>query len=164
MTASQTRPSDVACLRIGPEGAELVARLQQATLPEIGAQAWSADSVHDMLSVPGTVACVATCGDEPSGVAVGRHAVDEFELFYLGVLPAARRSGLGGRLLARQLAFAREAEAAHCYLEVARGNRPARAIYSRTGFLRVGIRLGYYLDAAGRRHDALLLRKALCYT
>ncbi len=155
---------DRLCVPVGRETAELVAQLQQATMPQIGAQVWSVDSVRTTLAAPGTFACVVSHGDEPCGVAVGRRATDEFELLYLGVLPALRRSGLGRQLLEEQLGRARRAGASRCYLEVAQRNRPARALYRQSGFRRVGLRLGYYQDSGGRRQDALLLCKVLCET
>ena len=166
MTAGELEPP---CFPVGLEAAELVAQLQQATMPQIGAQAWSVDSVRTILAAPGTFACLVSHGASlisrgtgPCGVAVGQCAADEFELFFLGVLPAERRSGLGRRLLAEQLARARQAGASRCYLEVAQGNRRARALYRQAGFRRVGLRLNYYRDSRGRRHDALLLCKVLC--
>jgi ribosomal-protein-alanine N-acetyltransferase len=47
------------------------------------------------------------------------------------------------------------------HLEVRAGNAPAIALYEGEGFVRVGVRRGYY-PAAGGREDALLLRLELC--
>lgn len=158
MTDSERGPL---CVPVGQEAAELVAQLQQASAPQVGAQVWSFDSVRTTLATPGTFACVVSHGDEPCGVAVGRRAADQFELLYLGVLPDLRRNGLGGQLLEEQLSRARHAGSSRCYLEVAQGNRPARALYRRSGFRRVGLRVGYYRDSRGRPEDALLLCKVL---
>ncbi len=152
------------CFSVGLEAAELVARLQHATMPQIGAQPWSVDMLRTTLAAPGALTCIVSDGDVPGGVAIGRRAADEFELFYLGVLPALRRNGLGRQLLEEQLHRARRAGASRCYLEVARGNRLARILYRRAGFRRVGKRMDYYRDSDGRRHDALLLCKDLCRT
>ena len=114
-----------------------------------------------MLSIPGTVACAIGDAEQPAGVALGRQVADEFELLFLGVLATCRRKGWGGQLLDWQLAYAASVAATRCYLEVARDNRAARNLYDRAGFQRVGVRLGYYRDSKGLRHDALLLCKTL---
>ena len=149
------------CTSAGPEAAELFASLQNRCLPEIGAEAWSTEGVREMLSIPGTVACVIANADQPAGVALGRQAADEFELLFLGVLATYRRNGWGAQLLDWQLAYAVSGAATCCYLEVARGNGAARALYDKAGFQRVGVRLGYYRDSKDLRHDALLLCKTL---
>ena len=152
---------DVRCVRMGAEAAALIAQLQGATLPAIGAQAWSTASVQATMEVPGAFASIAVLADEPCGVAVGRYVADEFELLYLGVLPVARRKGLGRTLLADQLDIGWSAGATCCFLEVAQGNRRARGLYHQAGFRQVGRRVGYYPTPDGTRHDALLLRKKL---
>jgi ribosomal-protein-alanine N-acetyltransferase len=68
-----------------------------------------------------------------------------------------RRAGLGAALVAAAMARAAAAGAAAMYLEVASGNGPARALYERAGFVRVGRRARYYPDGG----DALVLRAAL---
>ncbi len=149
------------CMAVGPAAAELVAELQNRCLPEIGAEAWSAEGVRDMLAVSGTVGCLASEAESPAGVALGRQVADEFELLFLGVLAEHRRRGCGAQLLNWQLAQAKNHSAARCYLEVAEGNRGARALYQNAGFQRVGVRLGYYRDSSGLQHDALLLCKTV---
>lgn len=149
-------------LSVGPEAAELVAQLQRATMPPIGAQLWSIDSLRTTLAAPGTFTCLVSHGDSPGGVAVGRRVADEFELLYLGVLLALRWNGLGRQLLKEQLGRARQAGASRCHLEVAQENHPARVLYRRAGFQQVGLRKDYYRESDGRRHNALLLSKVLC--
>lgn len=93
------------------------------------------------------------------GYAVFRELIDEAELLNIAVLPDARRQGIGRVLLGGvRAALAPEV---HClHLEVRAGNAPAIALYEREGFVRVGVRRGYY-PAADGREDALLMRLGL---
>jgi ribosomal-protein-alanine N-acetyltransferase len=47
------------------------------------------------------------------------------------------------------------------FLEVAKDNAPALALYERFGFAKVGERTGYYRRADGTRAAAAVMRKAL---
>ena len=71
---------------------------------------------------------------------------DEVHLLAIATHPDWRRRGVGGRLLDRVLAVAREHAAAILTLEVRRGNMPALAMYERRGFRRVGTRPSYYQE------------------
>jgi ribosomal-protein-alanine N-acetyltransferase len=73
------------------------------------------------------------------------------------VRPAARRSGLGGRLVGEGVLAAAARGAGRVFLEVAEDNAAARALYARAGFVEAGRRPGYYAGADGERRDALLL-------
>jgi [ribosomal protein S18]-alanine N-acetyltransferase len=67
-------------------------------------------------------------------------APDEAELLNLAVDPASRRRGVASALLA---ALDREATG-RLFLEVAEPNRPAIALYEHHGWVRNGVRKGYY--------------------
>jgi ribosomal-protein-alanine N-acetyltransferase len=67
-------------------------------------------------------------------------APDEAELLNLAVDPASRRHGVASALLA---ALEREATG-QLFLEVAEPNRPAIALYEHHGWVRNGVRKGYY--------------------
>ena len=47
------------------------------------------------------------------------------------------------------------------FLEVAKDNAPALALYERFGFVQVGERAGYYRRADGSRATAIVMRKSL---
>ena len=99
--------------------------------------------------------CFALATD--AGFVLARQAADEAEILMLAVLPAARRQGLGRRLVEACAAEAARHGATTLFLEVAAGNDAARALYRATGFAQVGRRRGYYADGA----DALVLRRPL---
>lgn len=109
-----------------------------------------------LLDGPGSVLCAET-----DGFALGRAVADEAELLTLAVDPAARRRGIGARLLAR---FEREAAAqgaATGFLEVAADNAAALALYKAGGWTAAGRRPGYYDAPGGGRVDAVIMQKAL---
>jgi ribosomal protein S18 acetylase RimI-like enzyme len=58
------------------------------------------------------------------------------EIAYVGVVPQARRCGLGRALVAKALAEAKEAGLASLILAVDRRNAPARRLYQELGFER----------------------------
>jgi ribosomal protein S18 acetylase RimI-like enzyme len=103
------------------------------------------------------VAC-ATPSSGPLGYALGWWVVDELQLLGLGVLPTARRRGVGRLLLAHVLDAARAAGGRRVLLEVARGNAPALALYENAGFRVFNTRPKYY-RATG--DDALEMELAL---
>jgi ribosomal protein S18 acetylase RimI-like enzyme len=58
----------------------------------------------------------------------------EWEVAYMGVVPGARRRGVGREILVRALCEARVAEADRVTLSVDDRNAPARALYASVGF------------------------------
>jgi tRNA threonylcarbamoyladenosine biosynthesis protein TsaB len=96
-----------------------------------------------------------------AGFLLGRSVADEAELLTLAVSPAARRRGLGRKLVARFLYQARLRGADRAFLEVAATNTIAIALYESAGFGPAGHRRGYYRTPAGERLDALVLARNL---
>jgi len=82
----------------------------------------------------------------------------EWEIENIVVTQAARRSGLGERLVAQLLALAGARGARSIFLEVRESNGPARALYSKMGFTEIGRRRSYYRNP---EEDALLYEKNL---
>jgi ribosomal-protein-alanine N-acetyltransferase len=87
------------------------------------------------------------------GVRVGG---GDAEILTVGVIPPARRQGVAIRLIHALLDEARQRGATAAFLEVRVDNHAARALYEREGFVRVGMRRGYY-DAG--RVDAITMRR-----
>jgi ribosomal-protein-alanine N-acetyltransferase len=86
------------------------------------------------------------------------HVVDEMEILNIAVRPELRRRGLGARLLGLALGICAEMGVRLAALEVRTGNAPALALYARFGFVRVGLRRGYYADTG---EDAVLMNLEL---
>lgn len=133
-----------------------------AILKETGPESWSAGAVTQIVELPGTFGFVATAADdEPVGMVLCRAAADEAEVLTIGVRPAWRGSGWGGRLLAAALEQAAARAARRMFLEVAEDNAAARRLYARAGFADVGRRPGYYRRPDGPPADALILQCGL---
>ncbi len=125
-----------------------------------GSEAWSADGYRDELADTRHRHYLAAV-DEDGGL-VGwaglRVVADSAEILTVGVVPAARRLGIGARLLAMLLDEARRRDATEAFLEVRVDNTAAQKLYERARFVRVGTRRGYY-DRG--RVDAVVMRKVL---
>ena len=113
---------------------------------------WDAAALADLLAQPGVFAVVET-----DGFILIRLVLDEAEILTLAVRPAARRAGLGGRLVGQGAVQAVQGGANRLFLEVAEDNAAARALYARAGFRFLGRRKAYYAAPDGGRTDALVL-------
>ena len=88
------------------------------------------------------VAC--SPGGDPLGYLLGWWVVDELEVLALGVLPSARRRGVGRALLDHAITATRTAGGHRITLEVGRNNAAARRLYEAAGFSVFNVRTGYY--------------------
>jgi ribosomal-protein-alanine N-acetyltransferase len=89
------------------------------------------------------------------GFIVGRQVEDEWEIENIAVTGAARRCGLGSRLVGELLDLARSRGGKSVFLEVRESNRAARSLYEKWAFIEVGRRKMYYQNPA---EDALVLK------
>ena len=113
---------------------------------------WDAAAFESLLGQAGVFAIEA-----PQGFILIRSVADEAEILTLAVDPAARRQGLGARLVRDGAATAAARGAARLFLEVADDNAAALALYAGAGFIEAGRRTGYYARPDGGRQDALVL-------
>jgi len=104
----------------------------------------------------GLLLCVRA-DDRAIGLAVGKVAADELEIYSVGVEPSARREGLGRRLVAALEGAARTAGATRAFLEVRASNRAAQRLYAEAGYTASGRRPAYYRDG----EDAVLMTRCL---
>ncbi len=116
-------------------------------------EAWGPDAMALTLTLPGAFGFLRP----GAGLVLARAVSDEAEVLTLGVVPAARREGLGSALLQFAKAEAAGRGATAMFLEVSALNHAARRLYESAGFLEVGRRANYYSDGS----DALLLRAGL---
>jgi ribosomal-protein-alanine N-acetyltransferase len=125
-----------------------------------GTEAWSADGYRAELADTRHRHYLVAVDENKSllGWAGVRVVGDTAEILTVGVVPHARRQGIGGRLLALLLDEARRRGAVEAFLEVRVDNTPAQQLYEQARFVRVGIRRGYY---AGGRVDAVVMRRAI---
>lgn len=159
-------------IRIEPAGAamaDLLSALQTASTADSGTQdAWGRDFIGRLLAMPGAFALWAGFENDarPCGYGLFRAASTECEVLSIGVLPTARRRGVGRALMTAAVSQAKLAGAKAIFLEVAVDNASARALYLALGFREVGRRPGYYQRRPASSEaapiapvDALVLRK-----
>lgn len=143
-----------------PAEAAVVAKLHELCLGE----AWQADSVGRLMALPGAFALFAVPAERPAAEPVGFilcvPSPPALDIAAMGVVPPRRRSGVGARLLDAAMARARDGGAAALLLEVADDNSAALSLYRGRGFVRAGVRRGYYRRVDGNR-DAVVLRRSL---
>jgi ribosomal-protein-alanine N-acetyltransferase len=125
----------------GPGDVDAVLLIQSRCLET--AQWSRADYVR--IAQEGVGGWVAQQGPGVLGFLVARAAADELEILNLGVLPPARRQGVGRLLLEAALHWGRVSGAARAFLEVRESNKPARLFYKAQGFIVTGRRPLYYV-------------------
>lgn len=113
---------------------------------------WSASEFASILPARG----VFLTGDA-QGFVLGRVVAGEAEMLTLAVPPEARRRGRGRALVAAFAGTAVDLGAAEAFLEVARENVAARALYAGAGWVEAGVRPRYY----GPASDAIVMRLTL---
>ncbi len=118
---------------------------------------WSVQQYEALFRAcePGRVAQVIEDESGFQGFVIARVVDREWEIENIAVAGAARRRGLGTRLLGELLDLARARGANAVFLEVRESNRAARALYEKWAFLEGGRRRGYYKDP---EEDAILYR------
>lgn len=137
------------------DAAEL-ARLESACF----STPWTEEQYKRILAeAPGGSAPVfgirAARGELVAYLALGvHHTAGELEVYNIAVDPAHRRRGLAARLLSSALGAAARRGVRTAFLEVRAGNAAALALYGSQGFVRCGIRKGYYANTG---EDALVL-------
>jgi ribosomal-protein-alanine acetyltransferase len=89
------------------------------------------------------------------GFIVSQQLEDQWEIENIAVTGAARRRGLGSRLVGELLDMVRSRGGKSVLLEVRESNRAAQSLYEKWGFLEVGRRKMYYQNPP---EDALVLK------
>ncbi|WP_144639821.1 tRNA (adenosine(37)-N6)-threonylcarbamoyltransferase complex dimerization subunit type 1 TsaB [Bordetella genomosp. 13] len=134
------------------EVAELEAQVQ--------AFPWTRGNFADGLAA-GYPGCVLRADGRLAGFCLLMLAPDVAHLLVIAVPRAMHRRGLGSRLLQWCEARTRQAGVPGLLLEVRPSNHGAVGFYEQAGFLRVGVRRGYYPSGKGKREDALVMHKTI---
>jgi ribosomal-protein-alanine N-acetyltransferase len=125
-----------------------------------GTEAWTPNGYRAELADTRHRYYVAA--ESPGGDLLGWAGVlvvsDTAEILTVGVVPAARRTGIARQLVGALLTEAGRRGAVEAFLEVRVDNAAARALYASEGFTEIGLRRGYY---DGGRVDAVTMRKEL---
>ncbi|MDP6579963.1 MAG: ribosomal protein S18-alanine N-acetyltransferase [Vicinamibacterales bacterium] len=116
---------------------------------------WTRDMFVEALErAPGTRAFVARSANGlVVAYCVGQMVLDELHVHVVAVGSQWRQRGLGASLLAFFLHAAGQENAVTATLEVRQSNVAARRLYEGAGFVRSGVRPGYYADPV---EDALV--------
>lgn len=109
---------------------------------------WSEADYVGFMPAQDTLFFLAEESSRPGVAAflLGRLLSDEMEILNLAVLPAARRRGIGRRLLEEALRQGRAAGARQCWLELRASNKGALAFYRAQGFNESQRRPRYYRE------------------
>jgi [ribosomal protein S18]-alanine N-acetyltransferase len=118
---------------------------------------WSREQYDRVFGAgtPRRVALVIEETESLQGFLVAYEVATEWEIENIAVAGAARRRGLGTRLLGEFLKLARAASASAVFLEVRESNRAARLLYEKWSFEQSGRRSGYYTQP---QEDAIIYR------
>lgn len=117
--------------------------------------AWSAASIEDLLARSGTWVLLAKNSDEDIGYILISQVLDQAEILSFGVYPEFRRTGVASFLLGQSILRLEKTVAEALFLDVSRSSHPARALYEKFGFKKIGVRKNYYRNRTGETDDAL---------
>jgi ribosomal-protein-alanine N-acetyltransferase len=122
---------------------------------------WTMQDFAQLAAMPGALCLIAAENGEPIAFALARAAAGEAEIITVGTRPFARRRGMAQRLLQECMARLKGLGATDLFIEVARSNGAAIALYRSTGFVEAGVRRGYYARPSEAGEDALVMRRAI---
>ncbi|HYW93383.1 MAG TPA: ribosomal protein S18-alanine N-acetyltransferase [Gammaproteobacteria bacterium] len=120
---------------------------------------WTAGIFRECLRA-GYCAWAMELDERLVGYSIMSVFLDESHILNICIDPEYQGRGLGRQLLDHMLEVARRHGALNTFLEVRPSNRPAVRLYTRSGFVEIGVRRGYYPAARGRE-DALVLLRGL---
>lgn len=125
---------------------------------------WSSGDFEVMLADRSIVAdgvYVGRSGGTLAGFVVSRVAADEAEILSIVIRSRFRKRGFGTRLMRFHQQKLELRRIVSLFLEVEEGNTPARALYQRMGFERIGQRDAYYHRADGGTATAIVMKRSL---
>ena len=128
---------------------DAVLAIEQACFP----RAWTREHFLAELVSPYGISVVAEQQGRVAGYLCLSVLLDEAEILDVAVDPALQRSGIGTALLDWACTTVRQHGTRLLRLEVRASSAPAIALYERFGFVRCGLRRGYYENGI----DAVLM-------
>lgn len=117
---------------------------------------WSVNSISAELNNPLSLWVVAMDGKCLAGYVGSQSVMGWADMMNLAVHPDYRRMGVAENLISQLIARLKENNVTCLSLEVRASNAPAISLYTKSGFVEVGRRPGYYHNP---KEDALILRK-----
>jgi ribosomal-protein-alanine N-acetyltransferase len=119
---------------------------------------WPASFFAGELQNPLAVYLVLEIAGKIRGYAGFWMVLCEAQVINIAIHSRARGRGLGKLLVGALVAAASSLGAESIILEARASNSIAHALYTKTGFVRCGLRPGYYQDTG---EDAVLMRKTI---
>ena len=135
-----------------------VPRLVEIAAHSVTAAQWNQSEYLQLFAqdpLQSRLVLVVEEGAEVVGFIVGKKIDHECEIENIAIAGAARRRGLGARLLGEFLELVRERGGQEIWLEVRESNLAARALYEKWAFVEAGRRKAYYREPT---EDALILK------
>lgn len=118
------------------------------------ASPWSEEDIKAALTSGGRLRCLGlTEGTRLVGWGCFAAGFSEAHLMTVAIHPDHRGRGCGRKLMLALLQAASDSGARYMELECRRSNLAAQAMYASLGFIRVGLKHGYYTDTGD---DALI--------
>ncbi len=117
---------------------------------------WSEKSIASELSNPLSKWLVAMDGEFLCGYVGSQTVMEETDMMNIAVHPDYRRQGIAEALVQALVMLLKEQGSRCLSLEVRSSNEAAKALYTKQGFVQVGLRPNYYRNP---KEDALILRK-----
>ena len=114
---------------------------------ECFSEPWSEKALAEELDVPSAVFLAAVVGGKTAGYMGVHHLGDCAYVCNVAVSPEFRRRSVASALIGAQITRARQAGMHEISLEVRSSNAPARALYEKFGFQRLGTRPNFYSQA-----------------
>ena len=108
------------------------------------AEIWSDTGFLSHLLRSDALYLAAQDGEDVVGYAGLLMVPDEADITKISVSPASKKQGVGYALLRELLLRAKEQGIAKVFLEVRESNAAALRLYEKAGFVRTGVRKGYY--------------------
>ncbi len=122
---------------------------------------WTVDVLKNLISSPGVFGYLIPINSNVLGFIICRSISAEGEILSLAVAPHTRRNGLGLCLINEAKSYAIKNGLNALFLEVAEDNYPAKQLYLKAGFWKVGRRSKYYRRKNGLNVDANIFKCGL---
>lgn len=117
---------------------------------------WSKQSIENELNNDTSLFWVATENNDVIGYIGMSIVIDEGYIFNVAVSKNSRKKGVATALINELVTYGKKNNFSFITLEVRESNEPARSLYSKFGFIKVGKRKDYYSDP---KENAILMTK-----
>lgn len=106
---------------------------------------WSQNMFSMSIADADNQSCfVALFDKKVVGYIVLLHCFEDGELLNIATAPEMRNMGIAKKLMDKMLSFMKEKNVTRILLEVRESNTPAKTLYEKYGFSRIGVRKNYY--------------------